>query len=347
MKINIALWCYRIIASLASLVILWAMWSQIQLVIISLVLAFMINPIADRFESFKISRATTFLVIVSITGLISWWAIQVLVPLAKEQWATLYAERDQYQKIYEQRLALGKEFAERLFGSTQVQLWFDQTTTWMKNYFHELQTHLPQYLSSMLAFLGTAIFSPIFAFFLVTDGQKIKKYIYGIIPNRHFDMILHLQYNFQKQLGAYMRGQILDCLAVGILIGIGLSLLNVKGAWIIALFAGCANAIPYLGPILGAIPAILVLLMDPQAASPWWSPILLFAFIKLIDDILIYPQTVGKSLNLHPFVVLFAILAGESLGGILGMLIAVPSVAIASQSLSILHHSLKRHRFIS
>ena len=87
--------------------------------------------------------------------------------------------------------------------------------------------------------------------------------------------------------------------------------------------------------------------MDPQAASPWWSPILLFAFIKLIDDILIYPQTVGKSLNLHPFVVLFAILAGESLGGILGMLIAVPSVAIASQSLSILHHSLKRHRFIS
>jgi predicted PurR-regulated permease PerM len=322
-RLNLLFWLYWTSILAFSVVIAFALWHQLKLIIISLVLAFLINPLADKLENKKIPRAVTCIAFFVLGGFSLWFAASELIPIAQNQWESLYSHRNEYQATLE---------------------WVDEGTLWLKNSFQEVQTHLPMYATSVLAFIGSTLFAPVFAFFLVTDRKRIRRHILGTIPKDYLYLFLTLQNNFQRQLGAYLRGQIIDCVLVGILVGIGLSFLDVKGAWMIALFAGCANAIPYLGPILGAIPAIAVLLFDPSATSAWWSPILLFAGIKILDDILIYPQTVGKSLHLHPFVVLFAILAGESLAGIIGMLLAVPMVAIITQSIQILKQSLNKQR---
>jgi len=148
------------------------------------------------------------------------------------------------------------------------------------------------------------------------------------------------------QLGGYLRGQAMDCLINGALYVLGLSLLGVKGAVLIGIFAGLMNAVPYVGPIVGAIPGMISLMMDPTASMPWWSVAVLFAAVHLVDNAVIYPMTVGKSLNLPPFAVILGILFGGTIAGIPGMFLTVPLLGIIKQTFTILHSSLKSYRII-
>jgi predicted PurR-regulated permease PerM len=172
---------------------------------------------------------------------------------------------------------------------------------------------------------------------MLKDSRALKKFVVQRIPNRYFEMSLSLIHKATLQLGRFIRGQLLDATIVGIMAMIALSLLNLRYALLIGALAGMFNMIPFLGPIIGCIAAIMVSVIDTGSFAGVLPIIVAFAVIKLIDDVIVQPAVVSKSVELHPVVVIVAIFVGGHIGGILGMIVAVPLVSVIKETISILH----------
>ena len=143
------------------------------------------------------------------------------------------------------------------------------------------------------------------------------------------------------QVGNYLRGQVLDATIVGILATGALWLLGIKYFLIIGLFAGIANIIPYFGPITGAIIAIIVSVLQTGDFHLASYVIVAFIIIKLIDDTIVLPMVMSKSVHISPLTVLLAIMIGGQLFGVLGMLLSIP---VAGFIKVIVHERITNYR---
>jgi predicted PurR-regulated permease PerM len=129
-------------------------------------------------------------------------------------------------------------------------------------------------------------------------------------------------------LGRYIRGQIIESIFIAIMISIALSILGINFALLIGIFAGIANLIPFLGSIVGATIACLVGIVEFKEIFIIFKIIPTFIVIQFIDNHLVQPLVLGLNVNLSPIAIIFAILAGAHIFGIIGMLFAVPTLAI-------------------
>jgi predicted PurR-regulated permease PerM len=148
------------------------------------------------------------------------------------------------------------------------------------------------------------------------------------------------------QLGGYLRGQFLDAMIIGLLSIIALWILGVKYFVLIGIFAGLANMIPYVGPLAGMIMAASVVLLNDGSGEDIAWVIGAFAIIQLIDNVLVQPLVLGKSVNLHPLVIIFAIITGGQFFGIIGMLVAIPVTGILKVVTIEVYNSVKRFNLI-
>ena len=221
-------------------------------------------------------------------------------------------------------------------------------TTKLESAVEKFQKNMLNFALGLFSALSNVVIIPFITFFLLKDGPKMKKAIIERVPNRYFEMVLNLTYKIEQQLGGYIRGQVIDAALVGILSIIALKFIGIDYYFFIGAIAGLANLIPYLGPVVGAVPAILVSLMqnpDPSLTPILWI-IVAFAVIQLIDNIIISPLVVAKSVNIHPLVVIIVIFIGERLLGVLGMLIAIPVTGILNVIIRETIWSFKNYRLL-
>ncbi len=309
-------------------------------------LAYFLEPVVNTFESRGVNRvaSTLALLLLLLVGMAVFF--RWLGPLVAGQVMDLTRELPVFREFILEKLAVLKSsLLTRLPENINFEyekmlaLKFDE---WMRG----TVWSLPKVASGAVSALIVAVFAPVIAFFFLVQGDEIKRHLVSLVPNRYFEMTLMLIHRIDQQVGSYLRGTFLDCSAVGLLAIAALSLLQVPNAIAIGIFAGLANAIPYVGPIAGALPGTMVVLLTPDAFAPWWAVPLAFGVIKLIEDIFIYPLTVGRSLRLHPLAVILGILAGEHIAGFFGMLLAVPCMAIGRTVIEVLRSSLKSYRVI-
>ena len=202
-----------------------------------------------------------------------------------------------------------------------------------------------QDLLDVLPLLENVLLTLVVAFFILARGAEIRKAFMAMVPNRYFEMILRLLYRVQRQTADYLRGQSLDSLANAILIASALELLRVPYALFLGAFAGLANVVPLLGPLAGGVPAIALALVG-ATDTPWWAIVAALGAIHLLDDFVIYPATVGGSLRLPAWVVILGVALGNHMGGVLGMLVAVPLIGLARGFVLELYDSLKGFRVL-
>ena len=207
---------------------------------------------------------------------------------------------------------------------------------------------LGSYISNMMNILTFSMLVPFFAFFLLKDMHLIKKTLLSYIPNRYFEIVAILFYKIGNSIQLYIRGQLIDATFVGVMTGIGLTIIGFPFALLVGLIAGIGNFVPYFGPILGAIPAILIILITPEWASGSGigMVVAVFLIVQVIETIFVYPAAVGNSVNLHPLIVVLALLVGGELGGIVGMIVMIPTVAILKVTFELLHKYMKEYRVI-
>jgi predicted PurR-regulated permease PerM len=172
-------------------------------------------------------------------------------------------------------------------------------------------------------------------FYLMRDGPLFARYIVDAVPESYRGDVLRLMHELGLIWNAYLRGQLLLNLAVGAATYIAALILGLPQPLVLGLLAGFLEMIPNLGPLLSAIPAVLFALVTPSSTIPALHAGLLYAVIvelayiaiQQLEAIFLVPRILGSSLDLHPFVVLVAILIGASLAGILGVILAAPSAA--------------------
>ena len=167
-------------------------------------------------------------------------------------------------------------------------------------------------------------------FFLLNSGRQMKKAFIQIVPNRFFEVALVLIQGLDRQLGDYLRSRLIQTIILAIVAAIGYWILELRFALLIGIIAGLANLIPYIGPFIGAIPAIIVVFLGSRF-GPGWSllaVIILTLVIQIIDNAIITPLIIGKSVELGPVTTIVVILLGEQLLGLIGLLMAVPIAAM-------------------
>ena len=192
-----------------------------------------------------------------------------------------------------------------------------------------LISNLKNILMSMLKIVTKffdVILGMIIAYYFIVDEKVFKNMILMLAPKRFRNDISYMGRKISKILASFIRGQLLTAFIVGILITIGLLLLKIDYALPLGLISGIANVIPYFGPIIGAIPAILVALLISPIKALWVIGLMLL--IQQIDNVFISPKIIEGKLGLHPVTTILSVLIGGEFFGIFGMLFSVLVVAI-------------------
>lgn len=198
-------------------------------------------------------------------------------------------------------------------------------------------------ISSQLAKLTSGIYSTtigfvsglvgiftilVLSFYMLLEENSIKHFLQQIVPIEHKEKIFDIFRKIGNKMGRWLRGQILLMVVIGVLDGIVLAILGVPYALTLAVWGGLTEIIPYVGPWLGLLPAVVI----AYTISPLTALMVLIAFIAIqqIEGHFLVPKIMGKAVGLSPVIVILAILAGAKLMGILGVMIAVPVAAAIS-----------------
>ncbi len=190
---------------------------------------------------------------------------------------------------------------------------------------------------NFFAFISSATLAVIIAFYLLLDYERFLNKVSGLIPETYRENTVRIARRIDLQISGFLRGQLTICVCIGILVATGLSLAGVDYALLIGLAAGAFNIIPYLGPVMGAVPAVILTGLEVyQGPDTDWGHLvfrlglvgLVFGAVQTLDGFLISPKIMGDRLDLHPMIILFALLLGGALMGLMGMLLAVPIACI-------------------
>jgi predicted PurR-regulated permease PerM len=154
-----------------------------------------------------------------------------------------------------------------------------------------------------------------------------RKMLHIVLPMKANAVLTETLSDINRIVSQFLRGQLLDALIIAVLSSIGLTLIGLDFALFIGCFAGLCNIIPYFGPVISIVPAALVGLLTGGPIEALFA-ILVLVVIQQIDANIIYPRVVGSSMGLHPLFVLISVTVGGYYGGILGMILAVPTAAI-------------------
>ncbi|MCB9496423.1 MAG: AI-2E family transporter [Fibrobacteria bacterium] len=340
-RILAALWILIVVSVLAGL--LWSAWLLLLPLLSGYLLSTVLSPIVESLDRRGMPRTLAGALVLGgmlvSLSVVAWFAI----PAILAQIANFQLHSAIYIASVETRLQGLMDVLTRLIPPAEL-------ARTRSAIIHLLSSHGSPFdslqdLFSVLPLLEGILLSLVVTYFLLTRGSEIRASFVDLVPNRYFEMTLRLLYRIQRQTSDYIRGQSLDSVANAILISSALWVLDVPYSLLIGVFAGAANVVPLLGPIAGGVPAVVLALLG-ATSTPWWVIALTLLVIHMIDNLLIYPSTVGESLSLPAWVVILGIALGSHVGGIVGMLVAVPLLGLTRGFLIELHESLKAFRIV-
>ncbi len=292
-----------------------------KLLVVCALIAYVLDPVATHLECRGLNRTGAVVIVFAGLGALLLGLTNLLYPVFTDQLEMLQSEEfSNHAKV-----ALAK--SERLVHDKLGFLGLDKV-----NVVEELRRgrdHLGTAISNffvaeLVPSIAHFVAMPFIIFFMLRDGREMKKWLVCLVPNRYFELSLDVLYKMDLSLGNFLRGQFLDALVFGVLTMLAMWLLSVKYFLFIGVFAGLANLIPYVGPIVGGSLASMVVLLNTGDLERVALVLIAFLFVKLLDDAFIQPLTVARSVHMHPLLVLLVIIIGGHCFGLLGMLLAVP-----------------------
>ena len=192
----------------------------------------------------------------------------------------------------------------------------------------------------------TIIVIPFVAFFLLKDGSQIRRSLYRVVPNRYFEMTLAMNGKIESNLGRYFRGLFMQSLAVATVATGLLTITGLEFALAVGIFTGIANTIPYFGPLMGFVAGTLLGVAQTGDLSLLAPVLIAMGITQLADNLVFQPLIFARAARVHPLVILFVVLIGAQVGGILGMLVAIPITTVALVALQQMFWSIRNYRII-
>lgn len=178
---------------------------------------------------------------------------------------------------------------------------------------------------------------PFISFYMLKDINAVRKGFNGLIPNKWRNSARLFLEDVNESLGSYIRGQLLVCTIIGVISMLLFLIFHMKFALVLGMIIGITNVIPYFGPVIGAVPALIV--ASTVSVKMIIIVVIIIIILQFLEGNILSPYIVGKSTHMHPLFIMFALLLGEEIGGMIGMIVAVPLLSIVK--VAIIH--MKTH----
>lgn len=171
------------------------------------------------------------------------------------------------------------------------------------------------------------VLSPIIAFYLLVDAPHVRRVMESLVPGPAKAEVFHLAHRLNRAIGGFFRGQLMVAVIVGVMCSAGLFAIGLKFWFLVGMIAGLFNIIPLIGPWVGGVPGLVIAV---TTGSPLQAVgvVAVMVIAQQVDNHFITPQVMQRAVQLHPAAVILALLAGGSLGGFFGLLMAVPIAAV-------------------
>jgi predicted PurR-regulated permease PerM len=300
---------------------------------VGMLLAYMGDPLVDCLERWKFSRTWAVIMVFALFSLLLLLALLVLVPMLGRQLMHLYQLAPQILD-WLQQTAL--PWVQIKFGLGDGFWRFDQVKAALSSHLGKTTDVLGIVLSqatasglALVAWLGNLVLIPVVGFYLMRDWDLLMAKLRRLLPRDSETRVVTLAGECHEVLGAFLRGQLLVMLALGVIYSAGLMLMGLELGLLIGVLAGLASIVPYMGFVVGIGAAVAAALFQ-FGVDPY--PLLgigaVFMVGQMLEGMLLTPMLVGDRIGLHPVAVIFAILAGGQLFGFTGILLALPVAAV-------------------
>jgi predicted PurR-regulated permease PerM len=325
---------FWVIGAVVALLLLWLLRDVLLPFVAGAVVAYFFDPVVGRVQRLGLSRGWATALVVAVVAVLTLALVLALVPYLIEQ---VYA----FSANLPQRLAKLSERVMPIIEPVRDYLGIDGASV------ADLQQAVTARAGEILKWIGTVFagllsggfaffnllallfLTPVVAFYLLRDWGRILRRLDNFLPREHAPTIRRLGREADRAVAGYIRGQALVCLCLGVFYAAGLALVGLDFGIVIGLIAGLISIIPFVGTFIGAVMAIGMALAQ---FPPDWLGVakvaIVFAVGQFLEGNILSPKLVGDSVGLHPVWIMFALLAGGSLFGFVGILIAVPVAAV-------------------
>jgi predicted PurR-regulated permease PerM len=286
------------------------------------------RPIRIGGRSRRLSRGPAIaLVYVTVLG-VAGGGTSILAPTLTEQ----FDEAVSLAPVYGESLrvwGLGwSRYYERLRLPVEVREGINRSVVQIGNAAVESGRETAMAIVGIASYAPWLVLVPILAFFLLKDADGFRRSAVSALPHRVRRRGYELLKEVNATLAAYIRAQLLACVLVGTLCGVGFAVLGVPYPVLLGVLAGILEFVPLIGPLVAAVVSALLAGLHAPLSALWVCAFLLV--LRIVEDYVVYPRLIRHGVHLHPLAVIVAVLAGLELGGVAGVFLAIPAVAIVS-----------------
>lgn len=297
--------------------------------VLALILSYILDPIVNWLQRNKIHRTLAITLTLSAVILVFVYASTTVIPKVADQMVKLARQLD-LQNIemiansLETKLSDDYEFIPDGFLSNNLSQVLNSLFD-----FDEFSSVFSNIVGVFTDIFSAILVVPFAAFFFLKDGSKIRRDLLKLIPNKYFETSLTLIDKIEKRLGLYFRSVLLQSILVAASSWATLSIAGLDNSLSVGIAVGLANTIPYFGPIIGYVLSIIISIIETGGDFSLVLVCIIAIFIvQMLDNILFQPLLFSRSADMHPVAILFIILVGAEVAGILGMLVAIPLATI-------------------
>lgn len=336
---KILLW---VLAIFILLYITYLLSDLIIILVISILLAFIFDPLVTMLEQEGFNRFASTLFIFIGVGLFVYLGLSVFIPKFTLQMNHFLETLHEFD-INDQLNKIEKEIQSFIpsFPSGELSQSVDG---FIKNLIKNPFESISVLLSSIFSIAAILVIVPFISFYLLKDSRNILQGILHMMPNKFFEMSYYISKKVSVQIGRFVRAWIFDATFVGTFCGLGFYIIGIENALPLGVIAGLGHLVPYLGPIIGGIPAAIISIIQYGDLSQIPYILLVLSIIYTLDNGFVQPYVFAKGVDLHPIIIILLIIAGSQLFGLLGMLLAVPTAAVIRTLIKEIYFAFKNYK---
>lgn len=303
-------------------------------IILATIVYYLLRPVLRLLEKMKIPRIWGILILfVAVVGLLT-LLVFLIFPFLKTQSIrfvenfpedfrmlvnniTVWLQGSIFSDYY---ATVEEDFNEMIQElPTQIGVFFQDTFT-------RIASGVTSVIGAITSFILAIVTVPFIVFYLLKDGEKLPQYVLRLLPPRMREETADVFLGIDKQISSYIQGQLLVSAAIGFMVFIGFSIIQMPYALLLGAIAMVTSVVPYLGPIIAITPAVIIALV----MSPWMllKLAVVWTVVQLVEGKFISPQIMGRTLHIHPITIIFVLITSGALFGVAGVILGIPGYAI-------------------
>lgn len=319
------------------------------LIILSVFFAYFISPAVDAIQSFSTSNGKPLIprpvavgLIYAVMGGVIYLAIVFLAPLVSDQISSLAEQLPTYSKIVQDNINdVNSRFNQVPLPPATRKNIQEKASAYINSFAATAVDTVSSTVLPILFYVPWLILIPILAFFLLKDVKSFRLSILRALPAGIWrNRIEELLHDTNVTMAAYARAQLISCLLIGFVCGVGFYLIGAPYPILFGVMAGIFEFVPLIGPL--TIAAIIIIVSSFNSSGEAIKVFIFLAVLRIVHDYVTYPRIIRQGIHLHPLAIILAVLAGEQLAGITGVFLSIPIVAIGT----VLFKHITEHRRI-